>query len=269
MKNRQSCKEKYLQPVLSALLLSTLLLAQSVHATVVAKCNQFDIVNITPTSNTYKVYNDVVYSLNNSQCIKVDDANGNFNVITSTANFPTIGLPVNFVYIGKGCHWGYCTTKSGMPKQVSALLNVTSSWKTVQPATTATAKSAYDVSYNIWFNKTATASAQADGAQLMIWLASKGGVAPIGLKIASNQTISGSTWNIWKGLNNGIAIVTYVRTANVVSVANLNIKAFITDATTTRNIVQASWYLIGLEAGFEIWKTSEGLASSSFSALVE
>jgi hypothetical protein len=265
MKSKQTCKAKSLRIVSSIMLLNALFLAHGAHAAMIAKCNQYDTVNITKATNTYKVHNNVQYSINNSQCIRVDDATGNFSVITSATNFPITGVPASFAFIAKGCHWGACTNpaQSGMPKKISALLNASSSWKTTQPTI-----GAYDVSYNIWFNTTTTTNTQPNGAEIMIWLANKGGVKPIGLKEPSNVTIAGSTWAVWKGLNNGINIITYVRTTNVTSVSNLNLKAFITDATT-RNVIQTSWYLIAVEAGFEIWQSSGGLASSNFSVLVE
>jgi cellulose 1,4-beta-cellobiosidase len=267
VKNKHFCKAKALHIASGMVLLNALFAVQSAHAVKVAKCNQYDMVSITPTSNTYKVHNNVEYRANNSQCINVDNATGNFSVTSINSS-----SSINYAFISKGCHWvgegAACTstTQIGMPKKVSSLLNVTSSWTTIQPST-----GTYSAAYSLWFNQTASVTGQPNGVELTIWLAFKGNIKPDGKLIASNVSIAGATWNVWAGSNGKNNVISYVRTSSTKTVSNLNLKLFINDATTRKH-VQTSWYLIAVEAGFEIWGSNEsieGLTSSGFSALVE
>src|SRR5262245_34124815 len=111
----------------------------------------------------------------------------------STANFGlgTNGAPATYPSIFKGCHWGNCTTGSGLPIQVSNLGTATSSWSTGQVGS-----GAYDVAYDIWFNSTPTTPGQPDGTELMIWLNSRGGVQPFGSRTGTSSA-AGHNWDVW------------------------------------------------------------------------
>ena len=111
----------------------------------------------------------------------------------STANFtpPGNGAPNTYPSIFAGCHWGNCTTGSGMPIQVSNLGSATTSWSTSQPAS-----GAYDVAYDIWYNQTPTTTGQPDGTEMMVWLNHNGSVQPFGSEVASNVSIGGHSYEI-------------------------------------------------------------------------
>jgi len=177
----------------------------------------------------------------------------------STANFalPTNGAPATYPSIFKGCHWGDCTTGSGLPIQVSNLASATSSWSTTQVGS-----GAYDVAYDIWFNSTATTPGQPDGTEIMIWLNSRGGVQPFGSRTATS-TAAGHNWDVWTGQQTSWKIISYVSNPGVTSVNNLDIKALIMDAVSRGSLNAAHW-LLDAEAGFEIWQGGQGLGSTSF-----
>ena len=61
--------------------------------------------------------------------------------------------------------------------------------------------------------------------------------------------------------------IAYVRTEPTHAVRDLDIRAFTRDAVT-RRAVDPSWYLIDVEAGFEIWRGGRGIASDSFDVAV-
>lgn len=178
----------------------------------------------------------------------------------STANFalPTNGAPATYPSIYKGCHWGLCSTGSGLPIQVSNLGSATSSWSTVQPAS-----GAYDVAYDLWFNSTPTTTGQPDGTEVMIWLNSRGGVQPFGSQTGT-ANVAGSNWNVWTGQQTSWKIISYVLNPGATSVTNLDVKALINDAVA-RGSINPSHYFIDAEAGFEIWQGGQGLATNSFS----
>jgi hypothetical protein len=180
-----------------------------------------------------------------------------WSVSAADFSLPTNGAPASYPSIYKGCHWGACTTASGLPIQASKLTSVTSSWSTQQPS-----QGAYDVAYDIWFNSTPTAAGQPDGTELMIWLNSRGGVQPFGNELYS-VPVAGSSWSVWTG-DQGWNVVTYRATQGVTSVSNLDVLSIIKDAET-RGQINPSHYLIDAEAGFEIWRGGQGLATNNFS----
>jgi hypothetical protein len=177
----------------------------------------------------------------------------------STANFNLSGgAPATYPSIYKGCHWGACTSDSGLPIQVSKLAAATSSWSTVQPAS-----GAYDVAYDLWTNSAPTTGGQPDGSEIMIWLNSRGGVSPFGSKVAS-ANIGGLNWDVWTGRQTSWNIVSYVLQGGGTAFNGLNVKALIDDSVA-RGVTNANHYLLDAEAGFEIWRGGQGLATNSFS----
>ena len=177
----------------------------------------------------------------------------------STANFDLSGgAPATYPSIYKGCHWGDCTTGSNLPIQVSQLGSATSSWSTVQPSS-----GAYDVAYDLWTNSTPTTSGQPNDSEIMIWLNSRGGVAPFGSQTAT-ASIGGYNWNVYTGRQSSWNIVSYVLQGGATSITNLDVKAMIDDSVN-RGVTSASAYLIDAEAGFEIWQGGQGLGTNSFS----
>lgn len=248
------------------LLACGLLYAHVSFAATTTICSKYDSVSIRPDSNIYKVQNNIWNDIDGSQCLDVNELTGNFVVSSSTHSKPTNGAPAAYASTYKGCHWGNCTsdTTSGMPIQLSNVLRATSSWKTVQT----TGVDIYNASYDIWLNTTPTASGQPDGAEIMIWLNKEGAIQPTGSPVASDVILDGAKWQVWKGVNNGIPVVSYVRNVGTTVARNLNLKSFFGDAKT-RGYINYNLYLVSVQAGFEIWEGGEGLVSNSFSVLVE
>jgi cellulose 1,4-beta-cellobiosidase len=56
-------------------------------------------------------------------------------------------------------------------------------------------------------------------------------------------------------------------TSPATSVSGLDLQALVADAVS-RGYIQTSWYLIDVEAGFELWQGGAGLATNSFSVTV-
>jgi len=193
------------------------------------------------------------------ECISTD-GNADFTVANSSISNSTGGAPGGYPSVYKGCHWGACTSGSGFPIQVSALHTgaVTSSWATSQPG----GGNSYDVAYDIWFNQAPTTNGQPNGAELMIWLNHNGSVQPFGSQVASNVSIGGRGYDVWFG-NQGWNTISYTMTSPATSVSNLDIDQLVADAVG-RGYVQNSWYLIDVEAGFELWQGGAGLATTSF-----
>ena len=145
---------------------------------------------------------------------------------------------------------------------------VTSSWVTVQPS-----GGAYDVAYDIWFNRMQVTSGAPDGGELMIWLAHRGGsqIAPAGAPVA-RVTIGGYGYTVWlwsgdPGGGPAHNRIAYVMNRAASSVDALDLSAVAIDAAR-RGYLAGSSYLLNVEAGFEIWQGGRGLETRSFALSV-
>jgi hypothetical protein len=219
-------------------------------------CDRFGTVDV--NGKEYVVQNNE-WNSSDTQCVGVKGT----AFVVSRANFglATNGPPASYPAIFKGCHWGNCTSGSGLPAQVASLPAVTSSWTVTVPTT-----GAFDVAYDVWFNRTPSTSGQPDGTELMIWLNHGGGVQPAGSQVGT-VSLAGATWNVWQGPMSGWKYIAYQRTEPTTSVNDLDIRAFIRDAVG-RGAIDPSLYLIAIEAGFELWRGGQGFATNSFSAVI-
>ena len=196
------------------------------------------------------------------ECLAVGGSGG-FTVTRSAIANPASGAPGGYPSIYRGCHWGTCTPRSGLPVPVSRLLSpgtVTTSWTTAQPGA-----GAYDVAYDIWFNRAPGTSGQPDGAELMIWLNHNGPVRPFGSQV-STATIGGRSYQVWFG-KQAWNTISYSMVTGTTSVRDLDVGQFAADALR-RGYLGKSWYLIDVEAGFELWQGGAGLATKSFAVNV-
>jgi hypothetical protein len=211
---------------------------------------------------TYIVQNNE-YDSSASECVTTD-GNADFTVANSSIANATDGSPGAYPSIYQGCHWGSCSSGglTTTPIEVSKLTSgaVTTSWSTTQPG----GGSAYDVAYDIWFNKTPTTTGQPDCAELMVWLNHNGSVQPFGSQVASGVSVGGHTYNIWEGAQSTWNTISYSMTSGTTSVSNLDVGTLAQDAVS-RGYLSSSCYLIDVEAGFELWQGGAGLATNSFS----
>jgi len=194
------------------------------------------------------------------ECVTTD-GNADFTVANSSINNAVGGAPGGYPSIYKGCHWGACTSNSGLPIPVSSMTpgEVTTSWSTTQTS------GAYDVAYDIWYNQTPTTSGQPNAEEMMIWINHTSGVDPCGSVVASNVSVGGNTYTVWEcRIDNTWNDVSYVLNSGTTSVSNLDIDLLAADSVS-RGYMTDSDYLIDLEAGFELWQGGAGLATNSYS----
>ncbi|WUN26482.1 hypothetical protein OG878_27840 [Streptomyces sp. NBC_00316] len=193
------------------------------------------------------------------QCVGVDPETGAWSVTESSFALPTNGAPATYPSSYKGCHWGACTTDSGLPLRVDALGSARTSWSTTQVAS-----GAYNVSMDLWFNSTPVTDDQPDGTEVMIWMNHRGGVQPIGSRTGTVQ-LDGKAWDVWTGPGaSGWKVISYVLQQGATEFADLDVMGLIDDAVT-RGQINPAHYLIDAEAGFEIWQGGQGLGTKSFS----
>ena len=200
------------------------------------------------------------------ECVTTNGGTG-FTVASSAiaiATNATHGAPGGYPSIYKGCHWGACTTGSGLPVPVSGIRpgTVTTSWSTSQPG----GSGIYSATYDIWFNQEPVTGTP-DGTELMIWLNHNGPVHPTGHETAGGVSLGGRSYDVWAGRRGGWKAISYAMTNGATAVSNLDLQPFVADALS-RGYLRSSWYLAGVEAGFELWQGGAGLATGSFSVIV-
>jgi cellulose 1,4-beta-cellobiosidase len=216
-----------------------------------------------PVSGTTYIVQNNEFDSSASECVTTD-GNDDFTVAKSAIDNSTGGSPGAYASIYQGCHWGSCSAGglTANPIEVANLTpgTVSTSWSTTQPG----GSSDYDVAYDIWFNQTPTTSGQPNGSELMVWLNHNGSVQPFGSEVATNVTLGGHTYNVWEGAQSTWDTVTYEMTSPATSVSNLDIGTLAQDMVT-RGFTKSSWFLIDVEAGFELWQGGAGLATNTFS----
>lgn len=228
-------------------------MASAAPAAAQTTCAQFATI---PVSNGEYNIQTNEWNSSSQQCLTISGSS--FTISTANFNLPTDGPPATYPSIYKGCHWGNCTAQSNLPVQVSNIGAASSSWRTTP------APGNWNTAYDIWFNQTPSTGGQPNGAELMIWINHQGPPQPAGSKVGTVM-LDGAEWDVWVG-NAGWNLISYVRTQPAPSV-EMDLKAFISDAVG-RGQVQPSWWLIAIEAGFEIWSGGQGLVSNSFAASV-
>jgi hypothetical protein len=219
-----------------------------------AVCAQFGSTTI--NGGRYIVQNNN-WGDTSQQCINVT-ATG-FSIASASHNKPQNGAPGAYPSVYAGCHYGNCSSGSGLPLQTS-----NAQFQTVQTSVAMSYPnngSIYDASYDIWFDPTPRTNGQNTGAELMIWLNRTGSVQPIGSRVAT-VNLAGGTWDVWFG-NVGWNVISYVRTSAASSIS-FPMTTFWNDVVG-RGYGQNSWYLTSVQAGFEPWVNGVGLAVTNFS----
>src|ERR1700734_1213615 len=202
------------------------------------------------------------YDSGAQECVTTD-GNADFTVASSSIDNATNGSPGAYPSIYQGCHWGDCSS-GGLSSDPIEVSNLTTGTATTSWSTTQTGSGAYDVAYDIWFNQTPTTAGQPNGTELMVWLNHNGSVQPFGSEVADNVTLGGHTYNIWEGAQSTWDTVTYEMTSPATSVSNLDVGTLAQDMVS-RGYTKSSWFLIDVEAGFELWQGGAGLKTNSFS----
>jgi hypothetical protein len=219
--------------------------------TTVQACGTFQTVDV--EGRQYVAQNNV-WGASTAQCIDVTGPV--FKVSRSEHANPTNGAPASYPSIFEGCHWEDCTVGSELPIQVDDLDTARTTWQV-----TATPDGAWNAAYDVWF-KTDPAPGPPDGAELMIWLDSRGGVQPAGSIVARDVPLAGATWHVWQA-QIGWNLISYQRTSPTAAV-DFDLQEFVADAVA-RGAVQPTWHMVTVEAGFELWRGGVGLTSHGFS----
>jgi hypothetical protein len=198
-----------------------------------------------------------------------------FKMTTQTASTATNGGPTGFPSVFIGANSMHTTTGSNLPKAVTALTTVPTTFIWNDNGTLADpTNNSYNVTYDVWFSTSAAGEPNAvgpSGGYLMVWLHKPSDAQPIGgSPMKTAITIPGvpGTWDVWIGLNGSRPCISYVSTQTTMSLS-YDLNLFIQDAVKNQpNTILSSWYLTNVFGGFEIWRGGQNLESTAFCAVV-
>ncbi len=181
--------------------------------------------------------------------------------ITSNNN-----APASYPSIVQGWHWGSWAGaySQANAKPVSALTAVTSSWSFTPPA-----GQKWNVSYDMWVaQSTGLQAPDGNTLEVMVWLdySTATTTNPIGEKVATFSA-AGTTWEVWYGPTESWHTVTYRRSPGTAPVMNFDLLPFLKDAVT-RGTGAASWNLLSVQAGFELFNATSGGSIDSYSLTI-
>jgi hypothetical protein len=227
-------------------------------------CGQLGWPEVPVDQGIYRVQNDE-WNSTAPECVATDGG-PEFSVESSAIDLAPTGDPGGYPGIFLGCDMVLCTEHDPLPIAVDKIQPqmILSDWRTVQPKT-----GAYDVAYDIWFNRTPWTKTTANADELMIWLAHRGDpvVQPAGHAVA-RIFIAGHSYTVYRGTGAaGDPLVTYVMFHDLSSVHDLDIGAVIASAAR-HGYLHRTAYLIDIQAGFELWQDGAGLKTRSFSVMV-
>jgi hypothetical protein len=161
-----------------------------------------------------------------------------------------------------GWQWGWKIQNTGLPVQLSASSNVTCGWTFKAPAS-----GTFNVAYDLFAHTAADPGSSSDPTdEIMIWLYSGNGAAPIGAQEAT-ATVAATTWALHRGNNGRWNVMSYVRASNTES-ATFNIMDFTKDLVS-RGWIASSKYLVSIQAGSEAFTGSAELDTSSYYCTIQ
>ena len=241
-----------------ALAAATLLAASTLVATAgqatadVTICEQYGSTTI---QGRYVVQNNR-WGSSATQCINVTSSG--FQITQQQGSAPTNGAPLSYPSVFLGCHYSNCSPGSTLPMQVSRIRSATSSINYRYAGGT------YNASYDIWLDPTPKTNG-VNQMEIMIWFNRQGSIQPIG-SVVGNTNLGGRNWQVWRGSNGANNVISYVAPSPIYS-WSFNVRDFINDVRN-RGMINDSWYLTSIQAGFEPWNGGVGLAVDNFSASV-
>lgn len=216
---------------------------------------------------TDKAFPDGDYEINNNnfvgkqECLTGKRGVPAFRVSVSGATSKTSGSDA-FPDVFVGCSWGRCSPHSWLPGKVAGLRDPRTTFEAGEKA-----DGVWGAGYDMFFDPKPIHDGQAQ-VETMIWLNSKHAYDPAGHWPV--VTIDGTQWWVMNWETSGASgkhwrYVQFRRKTPVANVKNLALGPFAA-YLERKGWITPDWYLLNIEAGFEIWSGGKGLAVKKFSA---
>ncbi len=181
------------------------------------------------------------------------------------------GQVVSYTAAILGWHFSTIPADSGLPVQLSSATRVACDWtfrlKQTQPST-------QDVAYDIWLSTDPNPTGSTRPTdEVMIWLQNSSGASPIGGGTVATAQIDGGNWALHEGRSNASdanawVVHSFLATTSSASCTSLHISEFF-DYLVQQRGLDSSKYLIGIEAGTEIFSGAGRLDTDSYSCTIE
>jgi hypothetical protein len=161
-----------------------------------------------------------------------------------------------------GWHWGWRIQDTGLPIRLSQKVRTSWSFQLTQ-----TTPGKVNVTLDLWLASNPHLGDENPDGEVMVWLNHSAGIRPIG----SNQDaarIGGSDWAVWQGPHpaSGWPVYSFVRTTNAAT-QSLDLAEFFRYLIALG--LNDANYLIGLEAGIEVFTGAGRLDTTSYSVEIE
>lgn len=224
-------------------------------------CRPYQHVTITGQAGVRYVLRNDNYG-HERECVLRRTGRAGFVVVSSGARVSR-GVPVAYPDIFVGCSWGVCSPRSGLPRRAGRLRSLVTSW-----STRLRAGGQWSAGYDLWFDRTPHTSGQSHGAELMIWLSSRG----FGPDLWPVVDVDHRRWHLahWIASHQGArwAYLQFRLVRPAASVRDLDVRPFILKAERA-GLIRPSWWLVSVEAGFEIWRGGVGLRTTGFAVHIQ
>lgn len=212
-----------------------------------------------------KAVPDGGYEVNNNnfagkpECLAGERGTPGFRVSVSGASLKSVGSDA-YPNIFAGCSWGWCSPHSWLPDKLATLGDPKTTFRSDENAS-----GIWGTGYDMFFSPRPIHDGQAQ-VESMIWLNAQNTYNPAGHGWPVVH-IDGALWWVlsWETSNkkNHWRYVQFRRETPVSGVRNLALGPFI--AYLARDgWVTPDWYLLNVEAGFEIWSGGTGLRVTRF-----
>ena len=169
-----------------------------------------------------------------------------------------------FPYVFIGCSWGICSRHSFLPARVTAVRNPVATF-----STRGNPRGGWNAAYEMWFATHRETTGQADGAELMVWLRAPGWDDSRKIVHVGGRAYFLAHWVDLPGhAGPGTPGWQYIQFKLVrprYGVRNLHLGPLIRYCER-RGWIRPSWWMLNIEAGFEIRWGGRGLAETGFSA---
>lgn len=191
-------------------------------------------------------------------CIEASTVRPAFTVSRGVA--PLWGKVREFPFVYYGWSYGLHTHDTILPRRVSRLGYVRATWWTHQRA-----RGVWNAAFDIWFGKHKSAeNTSVHGAEIMIWISRHYVYA----RTERRYWLSGQRWDFehWRALG-GWNYLQFRTVRNRWGVTDLAITPFIR-AMVRAGLIKPWWWLLNVEAGFEVWSGGKYLRTTWFNAHV-
>ncbi|THV06229.1 endocellulase [Dendrothele bispora CBS 962.96] len=126
-----------------------------------------------------------------------------------------------------------------------------------------------DVAYDIWTGvpQSGTAASSASSYEIMIWLSGLGGIQPVGSPVATNITVAGHRFDLWRGPNTNWQVLSFKTAEGDINDFNVDLNEFFQYIVQNEGVASTQ-FVQSIQAGTEPFTGSANLVTSNYSVSI-